>query len=183
MPESVSKWRSKSPQYLSHVFGHEGPNSLFSQLVKDGYATWLSAGSTEKLNQSFEQFAIDIGPTEKGEKEMQKLIKIIYMFINKIKAEGVQGYIYDELRYKSLIDFANLSKQDALSTATSLARRAKFIQNEDDIRHILQKPFIFEALDQDDIMARLNLMVPQNMYVISHSPAHKMEKEDQPEKF
>ena len=50
MPESISKWRSKSPQYLSHVFGHEGSNSLFSELVKGGYATWLSAGSTQKLN-------------------------------------------------------------------------------------------------------------------------------------
>lgn len=50
MPESYSNWRSKSPQYLSHVFGHEGPNSLFSQLVKEGLATWLSAGSTQKLD-------------------------------------------------------------------------------------------------------------------------------------
>ena len=30
MPEAVSTWKTKSPQYLSHVFGHEGPNSLFS---------------------------------------------------------------------------------------------------------------------------------------------------------
>ena len=52
---------------MSHVFGHEGPNSLFSVLVEQGLATWISAGSAQKLNMSFDQFSIDIGPTEKGE--------------------------------------------------------------------------------------------------------------------
>lgn len=50
MPSSAKTWRSKSPQYLSHVFGHEGPNSLFSLLVKEGLATWISSGSSQKLS-------------------------------------------------------------------------------------------------------------------------------------
>jgi len=54
MPESASTWRAKSPNYLSHVFGHEGPNSLFSALVKQGLATWLSAGGSQKLGLSID---------------------------------------------------------------------------------------------------------------------------------
>jgi len=98
MPASAPSWRSKSPQYMSHVFGHEGPNSLFSLLVKEGLATWISSGSSQKLDQSFDQFSIDIGPTEKGEMEYHRLIKIVFMFINQLKKEGIKDYIYEEFR-------------------------------------------------------------------------------------
>ena len=30
LPEQANKWRSKPLEYLSHVIGHEGPNSLLS---------------------------------------------------------------------------------------------------------------------------------------------------------
>lgn len=52
-----------------------------------------------------------------------------------------------------------------------------FIKEEDDIIEINRKPFIFENMDAEDIMARLELMVPDNMYVIHHSLRHKELKE------
>jgi len=97
MPESASIWKTKSPQYLSHVFGHEGPNSLFSQLVKEGLATWISAGGAQKLDQSFDQFSIDIGPTEKGEAEHLRIIELVYAFVNQVRSEGVREYVFTEL--------------------------------------------------------------------------------------
>ena len=42
------------------------------------------------------------------------VIEIVYMFINKIKKEGVQEYIYDELKNKRKIDFWNIKKETAL---------------------------------------------------------------------
>jgi insulysin len=43
MPSASAKWRSKPLNYISHVVGHEGPNSLLSELIKQGLATSLSA--------------------------------------------------------------------------------------------------------------------------------------------
>lgn len=34
MPSSKDSWKNKSSDYLTHIFGHEGPNSLFSYLKK-----------------------------------------------------------------------------------------------------------------------------------------------------
>ena len=85
MPESSSNWRSKSPQYLSHIFGHEGPDSLFSQLSKQGLATWISAGGAQKLNQTIDQFSVDIGLTEAGEEQYHHVMEVVYMYINQIK--------------------------------------------------------------------------------------------------
>lgn len=49
LPEMVSAWRSKPLHYLSHVIGHEGPNSLLSELISQGLVTGLSAGASDRL--------------------------------------------------------------------------------------------------------------------------------------
>lgn len=105
------------------------------------------------------------------------------MFIAELKTAGPQEYIYEELQYKSVIDFANLSHGDALATATSLARKMHFMKDEGDIRDILKRAYIYEGMDKEDINRRLELMTPDNMYVIHHSPSHKIEKEEHPQRF
>src|SRR5690606_6588502 len=39
LPYSENLWRTKPNSYLSHLLGHEGPNSLLSLLIKEGLAT------------------------------------------------------------------------------------------------------------------------------------------------
>jgi insulysin len=67
MPITETFSKEKSNSYLSHSIGHEGPNSLLSQLIKDSLATGLSAGSSARLNQAFDMFTISIALTDKGE--------------------------------------------------------------------------------------------------------------------
>jgi len=105
------------------------------------------------------------------------------MFINQIKKEGVQDYIFSEFQLKSAIDFNNLSKLDSTSASVNFARKMNFIKEEEDIKEINRKAFLYEKLDKDDIMNRLELMEPNNMYVIHHSLAHKKLKETNPEVF
>jgi hypothetical protein len=105
------------------------------------------------------------------------------MFINQIKKEGVQDYIFSEFQLKSAIDFNNLSKLDSTSASVNFARKMNFIKDEDDIKEINRKAFLYDKLDKDDIMNRLELMEPNNMYVIHHSLAHKKLKETSPELF
>ena len=50
------------------------------------------------------------------------------MFINKIKKEGVQEYIYNELKNKRKIDFENIKKVGALEYSQTLARRLNYMK-------------------------------------------------------
>jgi len=50
LPAASHKWQSKPLNYITHVIGHEGPNSLLSELIKQGLATSLSASTTARLN-------------------------------------------------------------------------------------------------------------------------------------
>lgn len=176
-------WRSKSAEYLTHVLGHEGPNSLFSHLSRLGLATWISSGSALKLNKSVELLAIDIGPTEKGEQDLMYLMEQVYMFIDRIKQDGVQDYIFEEFQYKSKIDYRNYSHGDAEGTAISLARKLRSIKDDEEVAEIIRAPFIYESLDKEDITRRLDSMHPENMYVIHHSMTHRDAKDANPDAF
>lgn len=89
----------------------------------------------------------------------------------------MRDYIFEELQYKSKIDFRNYQHGDAESTAISLARRLKYIDDDADVSEIIRAPFVFDKLDEADVKARLECMHPENMYVIHHSISHKDLKE------
>lgn len=111
------------------------------------------------------------------------LMEQVYMFINRIKEDGVQDYIFEEFKYKSKIDYRNYSHGDAQSTAISLARKLRSIKDDEEVADIVRAPFVYECLDKEDITRRLESMHPMNMYVIHHSMTHKDTKDANPEAF
>ena len=111
------------------------------------------------------------------------LIEQVYMFVNRIKEDGVQEYVFEEFQYKSKIDFRNYSHGDAQSTAISLARKLRFIKDDEEVADIVRAPFVYEALDKDDVGRRLDCLHPENMYVIHHSLTHKDLKDANPDIF
>lgn len=114
LPGQLSLSDEKSGKYLSHVFGHEGPNSLLSCLIKEGLATALTAGNSTRLNEAMDQFAIGLSLTEKGEQEYLRVLEVVFMFINQIRHEGPQEYIYNEIKNKYEIDWGNTTKSQPI---------------------------------------------------------------------
>lgn len=114
---------------------------------------------------------------------MLELIEQVYMFIYKIKEDGVMDYIFEEFQYKSKIDFRNYQHGDAEATAISMARKLKYMDDDNDVKEILSSPFVYESLDKEDIIRRLDCLHPENMYVIHHSITHNDLKESNPESF
>ena len=88
LPGDTTFTKKKSISYISHVIGHEGPNSLLSCLIEQNLATNLTCGSTSRMNGAIDQFSISISLTDKGEKEYHRVMEIVYMFINKIRESG-----------------------------------------------------------------------------------------------
>lgn len=81
------------------------------------------------------------------------------------------------------MDFNNARKLGALETAVDLSRKMNFNHNQTDIMEINRKPFLFETINKDDILNRLNLMKADNMYAIFHSKNHKKIKDQKPSLF
>ena len=151
MPVSKMTCRKKSAHYLSHVLGHEGPNSLLSELIRASLATGLSAGSSARLNQSFDIFAITISLTDKGEKDYKRVMELVYMYINQIRDLGPQEYIYTEMQQKHLIDFQMLSKTKAVQYANAIGRRMAYVPDDPDMDNVVRFQYAYEDFEAKDI--------------------------------
>jgi len=94
--------REKTSSLLSSVLGHEGPNSLLSCLKKENLALSLVSGVGSRLNGGMNKFYVTVSLTDKGEREFERVIDIVYMFINQFKAKAaateVPDYIYEEIK-------------------------------------------------------------------------------------
>jgi len=173
----------KLDKYLSNVFGHEGQNSLLSELIKCELATSLEADCSALLNEAKNEFSIVIQLTEKGEKEYKRVMELVYMFINKIRQEGPQLSLYQEFANKKTLDFDNMQKSAAIGYGKMLARRLNYLHEDAQVDNILRMPYLYETFDSDGIKEYLSLLVPENMWVFYHSRLLDEEIKSDPEKF
>jgi len=49
LPDSRHLWEGDPLAYISHLIGHEGKNSLLSELIKQDLATSISSGNYKRL--------------------------------------------------------------------------------------------------------------------------------------
>ena len=88
----LKPYYEKGPgSYLSHIFGHEGQNSLLSFLIEEDLALELNAGNSDE-NNLFSKFEITIRLTEKGLAQYKDVCEIVFQFLKIVKEKGPQGY-------------------------------------------------------------------------------------------
>lgn len=127
---------------------------------------------------------VDIVLTELGERNYGKVLEMLYSYINKIKKEEVQEFVFREMQKKSQIDFDYKTKTTALGYAQNLARRLMRVK-EEDINDTLWIPHAYEIFDKQEIRRRLDMLVPENSYTIflSKIVANDQEVEFKKEKY
>lgn len=79
LPYCEKEYKSKPLWYFSHLFGHEGENSLLSYLAQEGYALGLSAGDDHEMG-CFSDFYISIDLTKKGLENYEKVAHAAFKY-------------------------------------------------------------------------------------------------------
>lgn len=77
LPYTQREYKTHPLKYHSHLFGHEGENSLLSYLISEGLALELTAGSDHEL-WTFSNFYIDITLTKKGLENVERVIEAVF---------------------------------------------------------------------------------------------------------
>jgi insulysin len=77
LPYVQKDLKTQPLNYFSHLFGHEGENSLLSYLVSEGLALELCASADHEL-WSFSSFQIDITLTKKGLENYERVIEAVF---------------------------------------------------------------------------------------------------------
>ena len=79
LPYTQEEYRTQPLKYLSHLFGHEGENSLLSYLMKEGLALGLSSYPDHELY-CISTFSIDITLTKKGLLNVEKVVAAVFRY-------------------------------------------------------------------------------------------------------
>jgi insulysin len=78
LPDQRGNWSNKSLSYLTHVLGHEGKNSLTSELIKQDLAMGVSVGPEMRVMGQKAGIAISVSLTDKGVQNYQEVMRIIF---------------------------------------------------------------------------------------------------------
>jgi insulysin len=87
---------NKPAYYLTHLLGHEGPNSLLSYLKKKGWANGVSA-STEADLSDFYTFEVAIQLTNKGLQAVDGVVEAVFSYIRMLREEPIPKFTFDEV--------------------------------------------------------------------------------------
>ena len=189
LPEARIMWDSNPMNYISRCMGHEGKNSLLSQLIKDDLATALNAGSISRCQQNFSRFEIAVTLTEKGVANINEVIRMCFAYINMMKqGDGPPEYVHEEKKNMSNIGFNFLQRSSAMITAQSKAQslglwhlRPDEVLNEAAVDQILFKPYANTIFRKEAIQQYLDTLRPQDCFITHQSKVYAEEEDLQTE--
>lgn len=120
IPECDPFWRSQPSHYISHLIGHEGQGSILSYLKKQGWVLYLGAGGSN-ASPGTDFFKINMELTLTGCQCWQRIVEVIFAYINILKKEGIQKWIFEELRLTSEAQFRYKERSPASRFTSSTA--------------------------------------------------------------
>ena len=175
LPCLYEHYESKPDDYVSHLIGHEGKNSLLSVLKSKGLVTHISAGvSNEGEARSTVGFMFNVTfvLTEAGLKFGEDgfgIVEYLFAYINLIKKVGPQKWIWDEIEAASKIKFKFAEEDEADSYVQELAVNLRLYKTE----HVLEGDYLHEKWDPKLVETTLKEFVPSNMRVEIQSSSFK----------
>lgn len=152
------KW-DKSGDYLSHLIGHESKGSILDLLEEEGLATSLSSGCSSHENY-YSDFSITIKLTSKGFQNIPKVVSTVGAYINMLKKEGPQDWVYEETRDVSELNF---KYQEASGGTNKCIGLCDTYQTYQDIENILYNPFMRKSFNKETVNFILNELTTENL--------------------
>lgn len=168
LPSTLELYKDSSYFYLSHLIGHEGRGSLFYHLKSLGWANWLESSTQSGENRDFDAFVLKISLTREGAlHHKDEIIAMVFDYLEMLKREGPQKWIFDELRILNQTQFDTLNKEDIASAPTEYVANMWMYPPED----ILRGTYATDIWNPELVSSILTtIFTPENM-ILSHFSA------------
>ena len=170
IPPEDEVYRYTPCHYLSHLIGHEGEGSILKLLKDLKWATSLSAGPSPESYSSHSLFLISIELTDEGNDHVEECCKIVFQYLELLRREGIQEWIFEELKNVGETKFHFRDKQSAGYYVREICSGMQVYDRSDLLLAIHQVPREFR---EDAIRAALDVMTVDRARVLWLSPAHK----------
>lgn len=115
-------------------------------------------------------FAIELFLTEKGEENLDQVMRIVYAVINTLKTKEIDEYMADELEQMCRLKF-NYKHKDGISkfaikTANNMHQ---LLEKGIDMSQIIRYPYMLDDFEPKAITGLINEMTAQNMLIFYSS--------------
>ncbi|MDG1164712.1 MAG: insulinase family protein [Porticoccaceae bacterium] len=165
LPRMQDHWRIKPAGYLGGLIGHEGEGSLVQVLKDRGLIESLSAGLGLQ-DRSSSMFSIEIGLTPEGFKQRDKIVEMLFFWIQKFQGDNLPRWRYDEQAKMADIAFRFQEKRSPMGYVSSLAGRMQLHP----VADVLRANYAMEGWDQELIMQTANALTPDNLFMMVTAP-------------
>lgn len=157
-------FRMNPLRVFSHLIGHESEGSILSVLLKHKLAYELSCGPWN-ISDYFTQFQISITLTDEGFENIDKVVEIVGGYLNMLRREGIQQWVFDELKTISDLQFNYGSKGDSLSASITMAENMGVFP----VQYAKSVGYLLEEYRPDLYNSILDKLVPSNMIMFLSS--------------
>jgi insulysin len=158
---------SKPASIVGSVLGFEGKGSLLSKLKEEGLVLGLSAGGGSS-HPDINSFGINISLTEKGLKEYERILSLVFSYIKMVREHGIEEYTFKETQAMAQINFDWKNPNEGMGFVSGKASQMQ----EYKLEEVETLPFLFTKYEPSAYKAVLETLIPENsMVVLSHNSA------------
>lgn len=160
VPDYRDQYRVNPQSYLGNLIGHEGKGSLLSCLKEEGLAQALAAGDGLAWPGGA-LFSVQISLTEKGAANPDRILQLLFSYVDMLRAEGPQKWLYDEQSRLAELSFRFREQANPMGYVSALASGMQFYEPKD----ILRGPYMMDRYDDAILAELLQQIRPENALV------------------
>ncbi|CAL1713919.1 unnamed protein product [Somion occarium] len=150
IPDQSPHWRHQPASLLTHLVGHEGPGSLFSNLKRKHWARWLDAGYYI-LGRGSAIFKVEVGLTHSGFVHHREINLAVHQYLSFLRSSVLPAWHQSEEHALRILDFRYSEKGDPQDYAIYLTRQLSSLALPPRDQCI-SAPQLVEAWDPEDPM-------------------------------
>lgn len=155
LPSLLHMWKEKPLHYLSWIIGHEGSGSIISYLRKRVWALELFAGNAGdgfEHNSICSLFSISVILTKEGFENVDKVVNIIFAYLEMMKKRGSNERIFREIQKIEQLDFDFCEEKQPIDNVENLSQNMQYYPaenylNGDDLMLEFNGKLISQSLD------------------------------------
>ncbi|MFQ5487956.1 MAG: insulinase family protein, partial [Gammaproteobacteria bacterium] len=149
---------NKPTLLISHLLGHEGEGSLYQLLRRKGWVNNLNV-SNDVVADNEATLDITLNLTESGLQFVSTITGLVFQYIELIRRQGIQPWIYAELRQINELAFRYRETPPPLNEVRGLASNLHHFPP----ALVLRGPYEFKSYEADFLQELLSRLVPENL--------------------
>jgi len=158
---------SKPASIVGSVLGYEGKGSLLSKLKDEGLVLGLSAGGGSS-HPNINSFGISISLTQKGLQEYERILEMVFSYIEMVRKHGIEKYTFDQAQTMAQINFDWKNPDEGMGFISSKAA----LMHDYSLDQIEELPYLLKKYEPEAYKAVLETLIPENaLVVLSHNSA------------